>query len=77
MIMAIAIIISSHLKNTSGVTSLAVQWLRLLASDAGGMGLIPGQGTKIHMPRGEAKTKQNKTKNTIKLLISLQLKEIN
>ena len=62
MIMAIAIIISSHLKNTSGVTSLAVQRLRLLASDAGGMGLIPGQGTKIHMPRGEAKnkTKQNK-----------------
>ena len=28
-------------------TSLAVQWLRLCASTAGGMGLIPGQGTKI------------------------------
>ena len=27
--------------------SLLVQWLRLLASTAGGMGLIPGQGTKI------------------------------
>ena len=24
-----------------------VQWLRLCASTAGGMGLIPGQGTKI------------------------------
>ena len=28
-------------------TSLAVQRLRLHASTAGGMGLIPGQGTKI------------------------------
>ena len=28
-------------------TSLAVQWLRLCASNAGGMGLIPGQGIKI------------------------------
>ena len=28
-------------------TSLAVQWLRLLTSPAGGTGLIPGQGTKI------------------------------
>ena len=28
-------------------TSLVVQWLRLQASTAGGMGSIPGQGTKI------------------------------
>ena len=28
-------------------TSLAVQWLRLRASTAGGAGSIPGQGTKI------------------------------
>ena len=28
-------------------TSLVVQWLRLGASTAGGMGSIPGQGTKI------------------------------
>ena len=28
-------------------TSLAVQWLRLLAPSAGHMGSIPGQGTKI------------------------------
>ena len=27
-------------------TSLAVQWLRICASTAGGTGLIPGQGTK-------------------------------
>ena len=30
-----------------GQTSLVVQWLRLCASTAGGMGLIPGRGTKI------------------------------
>ena len=28
-------------------TSQAVQWLRLRASTAGGMGLIPGQGANI------------------------------
>ena len=28
-------------------TSLAVQWLRLHAPSADGMGLIPGWGTKI------------------------------
>jgi len=28
-------------------TSLGVQWLRLHASTAGGVGSIPGQGTKI------------------------------
>ena len=28
-------------------TSLMVQWLRLQAANAAGMGLIPGQGTKI------------------------------
>ena len=44
-------------------TTLAVQWLRLWASTAGGVGSIPGWGTKI--PRAEcgvAKKKQNKTK---------------
>ena len=30
-------------------TSLAVQWLRLLVSNAGGAGSIPGQGTRSHM----------------------------
>ena len=33
-------------KEYSG-SSLEVQWLRLCISTAGGMGLIPGQGTKI------------------------------
>ena len=30
-------------------TSLVVQWLRLRAPNAGGAGLIPGQGTRCHM----------------------------
>ena len=34
-------------QNVPAWTSLAVQWLRLHASTAGGMGLIPGGGTKI------------------------------
>ena len=33
-----------------GWTSLMVQWLKLLSSNIGGMGLIPGQGS--HMPQG-------------------------
>ena len=31
----------------TGGTSLAVQWLRLCASTAGGTGLIPGQGSEV------------------------------
>ena len=30
-------------------TALAVQWLRLCTPNAGGQGLIPGQGTRPHM----------------------------
>ena len=42
-------------------TSLAVQGLRLCASNAGGAGLIPGRGTKIpHAARHGQK--QNETK---------------
>ena len=32
-------------------TSLAVQWLRLHAPNAGGLGSIFGQGTRSHMPQ--------------------------
>ena len=39
-------------------TSLAVQWLRLCASTAWGVGLIPCWGTKIHMPRGNSQKKK-------------------
>ena len=45
-------------KDTRG-TSLAVQWLRLHTSSAGGMGSIPGRGTKIpHAVQGGQKKKK-------------------
>ena len=37
-------------------TSLVVQWLRLHAPNAGDMGLIPGQGTKIPPAQKKQKT---------------------
>ena len=36
-------------KKYGGGTSLVVPWLRLRAPSAGGLGLIPGQGTRSHM----------------------------
>ena len=43
----------AYLKWSPG-TSLAVQWVRFQASDTGGTGLIPGQGTGIpHATRHE------------------------
>ena len=42
-------------------TSLAVQWLRLHASNVGGIVLIPDQGTKIpHASEAKKKTKKGK-----------------
>ena len=35
-------------KNASTGTSLVAQWLRLCAPNAGGLGSIPGQGTRSH-----------------------------
>ena len=43
-------------------TSLVVQWLRICASTAGGMGSIPGWGTKI--PHA-AQSSQKQTKKKI------------
>ena len=47
-------------------TSLVVQWLRLHASNAGGMGSIPGWGTKI--PHAMECGKKNTKKQTKKTL---------
>ena len=56
------------IKHTIGGMSLMVQWLGLCASTAGGVGSIPGQGTKIlkAMQHGQKKkkTKPNQTKKT-------------
>ena len=40
---------------------MVVQWLRLRASNAGGMGSIPGQGTKI--PHATTKKKKDKLRH--------------
>ena len=40
-------LLDSLIKIKPSGTSLVVQWLRLHASNAGGTGSIPGQGTKI------------------------------
>ena len=37
-----------HHKNRSPGTCLMVQWLRLCTPNAGGLGSIPGQGTRSH-----------------------------
>ena len=57
--------------------SLAVQWLELQASTAGGMGSIPGQGTKIlQAPQPKKKKNYHSLKLSLKeeaprLLLSL------
>ena len=38
------------LRNNRG-TSLVGQWLRLCALNAGGLGSVPGQGTRSHTPQ--------------------------
>ena len=42
---------TSYLKSKDIGLSLAVQWLRLHAPNAGGPGSIPGGGTRSHMPQ--------------------------
>ena len=42
-------------------TSLVVQWLRLHTSSAGGVGLIPGQRTKIPHGCGNQKKKKKES----------------
>ena len=43
-------------------TSLAVQWLRLLPSSAGGVSSVPSQGTKIPPPGPPAAARKKKKK---------------
>ena len=40
-----------------------VPWLRLHAPNAGGLGLIPGQGTRSHMPQVRVCMSQLKSLN--------------
>ena len=48
------------IKKSTG-TSLAVQWLPHHASNAGGTGLIPGQGTRIPQAAWGSKKKKKKS----------------
>ena len=41
----------NHFLKIHNWDSLVVQWLRLQAPYAGGLGSIPGQGTRSHMPQ--------------------------
>ena len=43
-----------------GGTSLVVQWLRIHNPNAGGLGSIPGQGIKAHIPRLKRSNQQLK-----------------
>ena len=45
---------TGHFKCIPG-TSLVVQWLGLCTPKAGGLGWIPGQGTRSHMPQRRLK----------------------
>ena len=49
-----------RLRKVRGGTSLAVQWLRLHASTAGGAGSIPGTGTKIPRATGYCQKKKDR-----------------
>ena len=53
-------------------TSLEIQWLRLHTSTSGGMGLIPGWGTKIPHPTCNTvkKIKKNKMYKDIDIRIN-------
>ena len=47
-------------ESEGGGTSLVAKWLRLHAPNAGGLSLIPGQGTRSHM---HAATKEPTCRN--------------
>lgn len=49
------------LKYIQGLPWIVVQWLRLCALNAGGLGLIPGQGTRSHMPQLKIRSATTKT----------------
>ena len=54
--------------------SLVIQWLRPSTFTAEGIGLIPGQGTKIRKPHTQQKKKKHKHKALRVLQKDLQIK---
>ena len=59
----------TQVKKSHWGTSLAVQWLRLCASTAGGVGSIPGQGTKIPHASLPGQKIKKKTKTLLELYL--------
>ena len=53
-----------YVRNMGG-TSLAVQWLRLRTSAAGGAGSIPGRGTKIPHATQHGQKKRKKERSVM------------
>ena len=45
------LVMGKHLSQCGFGISLVVQWLRLCTPSAGGLDLIPAQGTRSHMPQ--------------------------
>ena len=63
----------------SGSSLLVVQWLRLPTPNAGGLGSIPAQGTRSHMPRlktlhATTKSQHSQINKSICILKSGELK---
>ena len=61
-------------------TSPEAQWLRLCAPNAGGLGLILGQGTRPHgpqlkLPRTSDKTWHSQISNNVYKNVSMKAKE--
>ena len=52
---------SSPLKISGQGTSLVSQWLRLLTSNSGDPGSIPGQGSEAHVPKQMSKVSRAAT----------------
>ena len=64
--------VACRTNNNNTGTSLELQWLRLHAPNAGGMGLIPGWGTKV--PHASQRwCGQKKEKNTIILCLNSEI----
>lgn len=58
-------------KTTQG-TSLVFQWLQLQTPSAGGLGSVPGWGTRSHIPQLRPRAgKQNKTTQALRVQPSL------
>ena len=56
-------------------TPLVVQWLRLRAPKAGGLGSMSGQGTSSHMPLLRPGTAKKKKKKRLLLLKKNEIQE--